>query len=332
MNTNMNANKLIVMLLPLIISSTVLAQVAYRYEGFIEVSQAKKLPITVKLTVQGSQFTGSYYYTNNGEPLNLAGTIIQQANKQFELRETNAKNSVTGYFIGNWDEKESIISGKWQTLDRKKTYKFVWKKVTPIPYDIISKSEIKEQSKGSSKAVKSYTIPQIKNHPDANLQNKFNQAMAALKPEMSIDDTEIGNNLYTNITTTVISATDEFVSYQTVRSQTGESTTTQDLYAFATFDLKKGDVIYLSDILKPGINADKWLAPHKEKWVKETAIDYEGSWSLVLTDNTLQMMFTDMGNSINYDVLTYQPIILLYSQIKDDINPDSALGRWLAKK
>lgn len=332
MNTNMNTNKLIIMLLPLIISSTALAQVAYRYEGFIEVSQSKKLPITVKLTVQGSQFSGSYYYTNDGEPLNLAGTIIQQANKQFELRETNAKNSVTGYFIGNWDEQESIISGKWQTLDRKKTYKFVWKKVTPIAYDIISKSEIKEQSKGSNKAVKSYTMPQIKNHPDASIQNKFNQAMATLKPEMSIDDTEIGNNLYANITTSVISATDEFISYQTIRSQTGEATTTQELYSFATFDLKKGDVIDLADILKPGINADKWLAPHKEKWVKETAIDHEGSWSLVLTDNTLQMMFTDMGNSINYDLLTYQPIVLLYSQIKDDINPDSALGRWLAKK
>jgi hypothetical protein len=328
----MNTHRIIITLLSLIISSNLLAQVAYRYEGFIEVSQAKKLPITVKLTVQGSQFNGTYYYTNSGEPLNLAGTITQQANKQFELRETNAKNSVTGYFIGNWDDKEPIISGRWQSLDRKKTYKFVWKKVTPIAYDIISKSEIKEQSKGSSRAVKAYTMPQIKNHPDANIQNKFNQAMATLKPEMSIDDTEIMNNIYANISTTVINATDEFISYQTVRSQTGESTNTQELYSFATFDLKKGEVIYLSDILKPGINADKWLAPHKEKWAKETGIDYEGNWSLVLTDNNLQMMFTDAGNSINYDVLTYQPIILLYNQIKDDINPESALGRWLAKK
>lgn len=306
---------------------------SYRYEGYIELSQRNKVPITLKLNVQNSQITGTYYYAKEGEILNLEGAILP--NRQYELRETNNKGSVTGYFTGTWDGAKEVLEGKWLTADRKSVRETAWKRVPIINYNLVIKAEEKKQQ-GSDwhRGEKAYSIFLMKDHPDTKVQENFNKKMNELKVDMNITKEEVQNNVYISNEVKVICATDEFISYQIIRKSAGEGQGSKELHSFFTFDIKKAEEIHLKDIFNEKTDAQKWLEPLVSRWEKDTHVENvsEGNWHLILIQNSLQMFFTSNDPILNFDELQFVPITIPYSELSSIINAQSCLGRWLKAK
>lgn len=328
----MKLNKYILSIVTILFYSVSFAQM-YRYEGYIELSQRNRVPITLKLNVQNAQITGSYYYTKEGEFLNLEGTILP--NKHYELRETNSKGSVTGYFTGIWDGAKEVLEGKWLTADRKSVRETAWKRIPLVQYNLVIKSEEKKQQ-GSDwhRGEKAYTIFLMKDHTESKVQENFNKKMNELKVDMNISKEDVQNNIYVSNEVKIICATDEFISYEIIRKSAGEGQGTKELHSFYTFDIKKAEEIYLKDVFNEKTDAQKWLEPLISKWEKETHVENvsEGSWHLVLIQNSLQMFFTSNDPILNFDELQFIPITIPYSEIASIINPQSSLGRWLKAK
>jgi hypothetical protein len=304
----------------------------YRYRGYIQLSQRNQVPITVKLNVQNSQITGSYYYTREGEFLNLEGTILP--NREYELRETNSKGFVTGYFTGIWESSKEVIEGKWLTADRKSVYKTALERVPLIQYNLVTKTEEKKQQ-GSDwhRGEKAYTIFQMKDHADPKVQENFNKRMIELKVDMSISKEDIQNNIYVSNEVKIICATDEFISYEIIRKSAGEGQEPKELHSFYTFDIKKAEEIHLKEIFNEKTDPQKWLAPLVSRWESETHVENvsQGTWHLVLIQNSLQMFYTSNDPVLNFDELQFVPITIPYSEVTNMINPQSSLGRWLKK-
>ncbi len=326
----MKSNKYILVIFALLFHAAVFAQ-NYRYEGYIQLSQKNQVPITIKLNVQGLQITGSYYYTKVGSLLNLDGAMLPS--KDYELRETNEKQSVTGYFTGTWNGDKEVVEGKWLSPDRKSVHKTALKKVPVIQYNLITKSEQKKQGDTWHRAEKAYTIAVMQDNPNATVQANFNKLMENLKVDLNIIEAEVKVNAYINNEVKVICATDEFVSYHIIKNLGGEGQGNKELHSFHTFDLKKGEEIHLKDIFMASTDPQKWLDPLIDKWQTEMNLDNgrNGTWHLVLMEGSLQMLFTDIGNELNFDELQYQPITIPYSELRALINTESALGRWLKK-
>ncbi len=328
----MKPNKYIVSIIIFLLHGAAFAQ-NYRFEGYIQLSQKNQLPITIKLNVQGSQMKGLYYHTKDGSIFNIEGTILP--NKSYELRETNEKQSVTGYFVGVWDAEKDVLEGKWLSSDRKNTHKTAWKKVPLIQYDIIIKVEDKKQSIDTwHRGEKSYSTAIMQAHPDPTVQANFNKLMESLKVEMTITEEEIRTNTYINNEVSIICATDDFISYRMTRRSGADGQGNKELNSFHTFDLKKGKEIHLQDIFVENTNIQKWLDPQIEKWQIETGVEdgHKGNWHLVLMESSLQLLFTDNGSLINFDELQYLPITIPYSEVKDITNAGGTLGRWLKIK
>jgi hypothetical protein len=328
----MKLNKYVLSLCAFIFYHVSFAQL-YRYEGYIEQGLRNKTPITLKLNIQTNQITGSYYYTKGGELLNLEGTILP--NKHYELRETNSKGSVTGYFTGIWEGGKEVLEGKWLTADRKTVRPTAWKKVPNIQYNLVIKSEEKKQQ-GSDwhRGEKSYIIFFMKDHPDPKVQENFNKRMGELNVDMNIGKEEIQNNIYISNEVKIICATDEFISYEIIRKSAGEGQGNKELHSFFTFDIKKAEEIHLKDIFNEKTDPQKWLEPLASRWEKDTHVENmsEGKWHLVLIQNSLQMFFTSNDPILNFDELQFIPITIPYSEISNLINPESSLGRWLKVK
>jgi hypothetical protein len=327
----MKSNKYIFLSLALLFHSAVFAQ-SYRYEGYIQLSQKNQVPITLKLNVQGLQITGAYYYTKVGSLLTLEGSMLP--NKDYELRETNEKKSVTGYFTGNWDGDKQVVEGKWLSPDRKSVHKTALKKVPVIQYNLISKSDQKKQGDTWHRAEKAYTIAVMQDNPNPTVQANFNKLMENLKVDLNITEAEVKINYYANNEVKIVCATDEFVSYQIVRHLGGEGIGNKELHSFHTFDLNKGEEIHLKDIFVVTTDSQKWLDPLIDKWQTEMNLENgrNGTWHLMLMQSSLQMLFTDTGNEINFDEIQYQPITIPYSEVRALIDTDSALGKWLKMK
>ena len=328
----MKLNKYILSLCAALFCCASYAQ-SLRYEGYIEQSQRNKIPITLKLNIQNTQITGSYYYTKEGEFLNLEGTILP--NKHYELRETNSKGSVTGYFTGIWDASKEVLEGKWLTADRKTSRHTAWKKVPIVQYNLVIKSEEKKQQ-GSDwhRGEKAYAIFLMKDHTDPKVQENFNKRMNELKVDMNMSKEEVQNNIYISNEVKIICATDEFISYEIIRKSAGEGQGSKEIHDFFTFDIKKAEDIHLKDIFNEKTDPQKWLEPLVSTWEKDTHVENvsEGKWHLVLIQNSLQMFFTSNDPILNFDELQFVPITIPYSELSSLIKPESSLGRWLKAK
>ena len=68
------------------------------------------LKIRMKLTKQGNELVGSYFYETKKKDIALRGSVNEQG--YFELNEYGAKDSITGHFIGAFT-RDNVVVGFW---------------------------------------------------------------------------------------------------------------------------------------------------------------------------------------------------------------------------
>ncbi|WP_214229575.1 leucine-rich repeat domain-containing protein [Pedobacter sp. B4-66] len=95
----------------------------YVCEGYIKLSEIKKLPIKLNyLVLLDSTIVGSYFYKSSFGTLTLTGKINKDGS--FILYERDEKNDVTGCFIGKKLPDKRTINGIWTNNKNEKSYPF----------------------------------------------------------------------------------------------------------------------------------------------------------------------------------------------------------------
>lgn len=95
----------------------------YVCEGYIKLSETKKLPIKLNyLVLLDSTVVGSYFYKPSLGTLTLAGKFNKD--NSFTLYERDEKNNITGYFKGKKIADKRAIIGTWTSNKSGKSYPF----------------------------------------------------------------------------------------------------------------------------------------------------------------------------------------------------------------
>lgn len=95
----------------------------YNYDGYLELSAEKKLPIKLNfLVLLDSSIVGSYYYEPQNGSLKLSGVF----NKDYTVTffEWDNKKHATGRFDGKVSKDRRSITGIWTSVNQKHKYPF----------------------------------------------------------------------------------------------------------------------------------------------------------------------------------------------------------------
>lgn len=93
------------------------------YVGLID----NKLAVTMQISKNGNELTGTYWYSHVGAPLNLSGETDQLG--AFTLNETNDEAKKTGVFSGKLTENAAKMEGTWLSEDGAKKLSFALRRV-----------------------------------------------------------------------------------------------------------------------------------------------------------------------------------------------------------
>lgn len=247
---------------------------------FFKGSIGSQLGLQMKLTRNGEQVTGNYFYQKVGTRIDLKGTIDKDNN--INLEEFDAGGKKTGIFKGSWttDKENGLasIAGNWSKSDGDKKTAF---SLHEEPIEFTTGVElVARQLKETNKKLK-YEIeagyPQAAGAPD-NRFDKFNQevknlvtrtisafkkqmaeakkdetnAQAGGQPAVSEDNSSLpGSSL--DIAYNIAMAKDDFVSlefdldsYYTGAAHANSSSTV------INYDVKAGKALKLADLFNPG--------------------------------------------------------------------------------
>ena len=247
---------------------------------FFKGSIGSQLGLQMKLTRNGEQITGNYFYQKIGTRIDLKGTIDKDNN--ITLEEFDASGKQSGLFKGSWTtDKEgglASIAGNWSKPDGAKKTAF---SLHEEPIELTAGVELAaRQLKETNKKLK-YEIeaeyPQATGAPDKRF-DKFNQevksvvtrqisefkkqmveakkdetnAPAGGQPTGPEDNSSLpGSSL--NIGYNIAMAKDDFVSlkfdlgsYYSGAAHPNSSSTV------INYDVKAGKVLKLADLFNPG--------------------------------------------------------------------------------
>src|SRR5579872_2334428 len=95
----------------------------YNYDGYVQISNNRKLHIKLNfLVLRDSSIVGSYYYYPQNGHLKLAGVFNTDYTVTFF--EWGNKEHNTGRFDGHVSKDRSFITGIWKSADKKHEFPF----------------------------------------------------------------------------------------------------------------------------------------------------------------------------------------------------------------
>lgn len=328
---------------------------------FFSGSIGSALDLKMKLVRDGSALTGNYFYQKVGTKINLKGTVDNDGTLMLEEFDPSGKS--TGVFRGLWKTNEDgLISlvGNWTKPNSDKKTAF---SIHEEPIEFSGATEIVARNIKSTSKTPKYEIdadyPQVTGAPDTRF-DKFNQEaknlvtrkvaefrkdMAERSAEVNVDTSEMGSDL--SVGYTVGFASDELISVEFgVGGYYAGAAHPNSYTQVINYDVKNGKPLKLADLFKPNTKYLQAMSAFAIKNLKSQA-KTQGADSM-LTDETIQegagpqlknfksWTITRKGLAITFDsyqVAPYaagpQEVVIPYSALKDLINPDGPLGRFV---
>jgi hypothetical protein len=329
---------------------------------FFAGSIGNNLDLNMKIVRDGTTVTGNYFYQKVGTKIDLKGTIDAEGNLMLE--EFDSTGKTTGVFRGLWKVGEDgliTLAGNWSKPDSDKKTAF---SIHEEPIEFTGATEIVSRTIKSTNKSPKYEIdaqyPQIAGAADARF-DKFNQQAKSLvtrkvaefrkdmaersaeeeSSETSAMDSDLG------VGYSVALASDELVSVEfSIGGYYAGAAHPNSYTEVINFDAKNGRVLKLADLFKPRTKYLQTISAYAIKDLKAQS-KTKGADSM-LTDESIQggagpdaknyksWTITRKGLAITFDsyqVAPYaagpQQVLIPYSALKDLINPDGALGRFV---
>ena len=338
--------------------TTPVAEVKY-FRGSI----GSSLGLQMKLTREGDNLWGSYFYQKVGTKIDLKGTI--DSNGYLTLEEFDPQGKQTGIFKGLWQQKQDdgliAIAGNWTKPNGDKKTAFSLHQ-EPIEFsggvEITSKS-IKENNKKLKYEIDA-DYPQVTGASDGRY-DKFNQeaknvaagVVATFRKDMvewAADQAEIqtdqepatgGSSLEVGYTISL--ANDSLISTQYGIGTYFQGAAHPNSHTrVLNYDLKAGKPIKLADLFKPGSNFLQTISSYSIKELKKQSAKggesmFDDEWvqkgAGPSSDNYTSWVITKKGLGINFDAYQVAPyaagpqyVLIPYSVLKDIIKPDGPLA------
>lgn len=321
------------------------------------------LGLQMKLVREGENLTGSYFYQKVGTRIDLRGSLDKDGN--FTLEEFDPGGKQTGVFKGIWkaDENGAIeIAGNWTKPNSDKKTAFSLHQ-EPIEFsngvEVVSR-QIKENNKKLKYEIAAQ-YPQLTGSVDPNFE-KFNQAARSLvarkvnefkkdlapspgdepsderPPETTGSDIGVGY--------AVVLAKDDLISIEfNVSSYYSGAAHPNSYTDVLNFDLKNGKPLKLGDLFKPRSKYVQTISAYCMQALKKQS--KESADNSLLDDDWIQRgagpdaanykswTIGKKGLGINFDPYQVAPyaagpqhVLVLYSALKEMINPDGPLGQF----
>jgi hypothetical protein len=317
------------------------------------------LGLQMKLSRQGDQLTGSYFYEKAGTRIDLKGTIDKSNNVNLEEFDSSGKQ--TGIFKGVWivdiNEGRVNIVGNWTRPDGQKKTAFSLHE-EPIQLsggvEVLPK-QIKESNKKLNYEIKG-SYPQLIGLLSPNLEkfnqevkNSFYKQVTEFKKNMSAPAEEEGelpdetSNSTLDISYTIAIARDDLISIGfEVGTYYRGAAHPNSVSQTVNYDVKNAKLLKLSDLFKPGakylqavsaycINDLKKQSKANNNMLDDSSIDSGAGAS---PKNYQSWTITKKGLGINFDPYQVGPyaagpqyVLVPYSELKDVINPDGPLSQ-----
>ncbi|MDO1447701.1 hypothetical protein Q0590_15630 [Rhodocytophaga aerolata] len=141
--------------------------------------------ITLNLTRQGKQLSGTYFYNKVKQPISLSGELNEEGT--LFLKETDAKGNVTGIFEGTL-VANSELTGHWRKPDSSKQLPFFVKENSTA--NSTAGVEITEYSfsvQGTDNRLADFSFPRVQGKHTSQVVTKMNEQLSI---QNLTDDTE----------------------------------------------------------------------------------------------------------------------------------------------
>lgn len=324
------------------------------------------LGLQMKLTREGDKLWGSYFYQKVGTKIDLKGTI--DANGYLTLEEFDPEGKQTGVFKGIWqasnDDGLVAIAGNWTKPNGDKKTAFSLHQ-EPIEFSSgveITSKPIKETNKKLKYEIDA-EYPQATGASDSRF-DKFNQEAKNLATgevakfrkdmaEWAADQAELENqepstlSSSLNIGYNISLATDDLISTKfDVGTYLQGAAHPNSHSRVLNYDVKTGKPLRLADLFKPGAKYLQTISAYSIKELKKQSQSKGGE--PMFDDESVQKgagpnpenykswMITKKGLGINFDTYQIAPhaagpqyVLIPYSALKDIINPDGPLARFV---
>lgn len=320
-------------------------------------SIGSSLGLQMKLTRQGQQLSGSYFYKKIGTSIDLRGTIDEHNNVVIDEFDSSGKQ--TGTFKGLWltsDDGIVKIAGNWTKPGGQTKTAF---SLHEEPIQFSGGVEIvQKQIKDSNKKLK-YEItaeyPELSGK-DPN-HDKFNRdvrvlvqrKVATFKKEMSEPDesVELPKDLgsFLEIGYQIALAQDDVISLQfDVGSYYRGAAHPNSYSEVVNYALKNGRHLKLGDLFKPGSKYLATIASYSIKELKKLARgkdsilddDWIEKGAAAKSENYESWTITKKGLAITFDAYQVGPyaagpqeVVVPYSVLKEVINPEGVLAQFV---
>lgn len=316
----------------------------------------------MKLVRDGANLTGSYFYRKVGTKINLKGTVDLEGNLMLEEFDPNGK--ATGVFRGLWNtNEEGLINlvGNWSKPNSDKKTAF---SIHEQPIEFSGTTEIVVKTVKSTSKTPKYEIdgdyPQIIGAADKRFDKfnqeaknlvdrkvaKFRKDIIARGAEMpAVDMNEVGSDL--SIGYIIGFASDELVSVEFgIGGYYAGAAHPNSYTEVINYDAKNGKILKLADLFKPGAKYLQAVSAYAIKDLK-TQAKSQGADSMLTAEsiqegagpqvkNFRSWTVTRKGLALTFDsyqVAPYaagpQEVLIPYSALKDLVNPDGPIGRFV---
>ena len=338
--------------------TTPVAEVKY-FRGSI----GSSLGLQMKLTREGDNLWGSYFYQKVGTKIDLKGSI--DSNGYVTLEEFDPQGKQTGIFKGLWQQNQDdgliAIAGNWTKPNGDKKTAFSLHQ-EPIEFsggvEIASKS-IKENNKKLKYEIDA-DYPQVTGATDGRY-DKFNQEaknvaageVSTFRKEMAewaADQAEIqtdqepatgGSSL--DVGYSISLANDSLISTQfNIGTYFQGAAHPNSHTRVLNYDLKAGRPIKLADLFNSGSKYLQTISSYSIKELKKQSSKggesmFDDEWvqkgAGPSADNYTSWVITKKGLGINFDAYQVAPyaagpqhVLIPYSVLKDIIKPDGPLA------
>jgi hypothetical protein len=318
-----------------------------------------KIDIQMELERNGQKITGSYFYQNVRDSIELEGTVDQDGSGKIKEL-TDGKQ--TGIFNGKLSGEEFNgavtlrFEGTWSNAKGDKQMPFSLKEQTfnlSNGLKLVSK-EVKEENKKEHYEIEA-DYPQIEGSQDARIA-AFNKEVSEIINSNIRDFKKDAPEAYDKenpdaqlsglfINHDIVMANDEVVSVSFNISNyfSGAAHPNHNSYAL-NYDLRNGKELHLSDLFNPGTNFLQAISNYSIKSLKaklkKMEMDDEGmiqEGAGAKADNFQSWNLTPKGLLFTFDpyqVAAYaagpQEVLIPYATLKEIIKQDSPAGVFMA--
>ena len=314
--------------------------------------------LQMKLTREGGNLKGTYFYQKIGTKIDLQGTIDKDGG--LTLEEHDAGGKQTGVFKGLWKTDGDgliTIAGNWSAPSGEKKTAFSLHE-EPIEFtgdvELVGK-RIKETNKKLRYEI-DVEYPQVSSTLDKRYE-KFNQEaknlvvkkIAAFKADMAkqaaeaeptpeVDASAPGSDM--SIGYTIKTARDDLISILfDVGGYYSGAAHPNSYTDVLNYDVKAGKVLKLADLFKPGAKYLQVLSAYSIKDLKRQSKDGSLPDDMIQSGaapkaaNYKSWAITKKGLEITFDAYQVGPyaagaqtVVVPYLELKEIINPDGPLG------